>query len=164
MVISVFDPDLPNANAGMDMEVCEDEFLDFPSINLEGNQFDLPTTVNWSVLQGSPVINEADVNIYNPEVTYLGEIDEPLGEVINTFLYTVNNGPCGVTTDTVTYTLVDCLTIDVPDAFSPNRDDINDTWFIPNLYKYVLTDFLGQGIVFYYGIDNTTDIFTIHAI
>ena len=51
-------------------------------------------------------------------------------------MYSVNNGPCGGTTDTVTYTLIDCLTIDVPDAFSPNQDFINETWFIPNLYKY----------------------------
>jgi gliding motility-associated-like protein len=36
----------------------------------------------------------------------------------------------------VSFALIDCLTIEIPDGFSPNSDGINDFFEIPNLYKY----------------------------
>ncbi len=136
MQINIFDPNAAGANAGLDMEICEDEFEDSPSILLDGNFVDPPATVLWSVIEGEPIIDQSALDTSNPEITDLGEIDVPLGTVQNTFVYTINNGLCGTSMDTVSLTLIDCLTIDVPDAFSPNNDNINDTWFIPNLEKY----------------------------
>jgi gliding motility-associated-like protein len=51
-------------------------------------------------------------------------------------MWTVDNGKCGITTDTISFILEDCLTIEIPDAFSPNSDGVNDIFFIPNLESY----------------------------
>jgi len=120
----------------LDESICEDEFIDDPLLQLNGNSVDLPATVGWAVIEGTPEIDEEALDTPNPQVTFLGEIDEPFGTVLNSFTYTIFNGPCGNSTDTVSYTLIDCLSIDVPDAFSPNGDFINDTWEIPNLDKH----------------------------
>ncbi len=53
-----------------------------------------------------------------------------LGE--NWFVWTVNNGTCGITSDTVLVELKDCLLLKIPNAFSPNDDGVNDLYVIEN--------------------------------
>lgn len=129
--ILVFDPNLPPADAGSGGSICEDEFSMF---DLNGNPVDLPATSFWEVIEGEGQIDDP----LNPlsTVISLGSVDEPGGEEVNVFLYTVQNGVCGNSVDTVVFVLEDCLTIEIPDAYSPNADGTNDTWVIPNLYKY----------------------------
>jgi len=136
VTINIFDPLVDSPSVGEDFSVCEDEFELEPSLILEGNPVDLPATVLWSVIDGDPIIDQTALNTTNPEVTYLGDIQVPLTTVTNSFLYTINNGPCGSESDTLIVTLIDCLTIDIPDAISPNGDFFNETWEIPNLIKY----------------------------
>jgi gliding motility-associated-like protein len=38
--------------------------------------------------------------------------------------------------DSVNLVLKDCLTLIIPDAFSPNGDGVNDVFFIPNVSSY----------------------------
>jgi gliding motility-associated-like protein len=131
MTVFVYDPLHEIADAGIGAIICEDEFLPF---NLNGNDPIAPSSSYWYILEGPGELS--DFNITDPEVTTLGEITTPLQGVTTVFVYTIDNGVCGTTADTVAFILDDCLTIDIPDAFSPNADNINDTWFIPNLYKY----------------------------
>ncbi|MFK7755457.1 MAG: gliding motility-associated C-terminal domain-containing protein [Flavobacteriales bacterium] len=134
--IHIFDPSIPDAYAGEDQSICEDEFINLSPLYLEGSPVTAPATVEWSILSGNAELDQSILNTSNPEIFSLGELSQPLEVIEHTFLYTVNNGPCGSSQDTVNYELIDCLTIQVPDAFSPNGDFINDTWDIPNLNKY----------------------------
>src|SRR5690606_30652868 len=52
------------------------------------------------------------------------------------FVWTVHNGDCGTTADTMLVRIKDCLTLVIPDAFSPNGDGVNDTYVIHNLESY----------------------------
>jgi gliding motility-associated-like protein len=129
--ITVFDPELPMADAGLSITICQHEFT---STNLSGSEAPIPASSIWSVLDGPGEIADPD----NPDalVTSLGEIIVPLVDVPTVFVYTVNNGVCGTSSDTVMWILQDCLTIEIPDAFSPNGDGTNDTFVIPNLDEY----------------------------
>jgi gliding motility-associated-like protein len=129
--IVVFDPELASADAGLSITICEH---DFTSTNLSGNEVDFPATSTWSILEGPGEILDPD----NPNalVTNLGEIIVPLEDVPTIFVYTINNGVCGSSSDSVMWILQDCLTIEIPDAFSPNGDGTNDTFVIPNLDEY----------------------------
>lgn len=129
--VTLFDPNLPAAYAGEDAEICEDDFIIF---NLQGSEVLPPASGQWEVLQG-PV----DIDSYgNPNATVwsLGEIDGPFESITNELIWTIDNGVCGTTADTVTYVLNDCLSVDVPDAFSPNDDGWNDAFEIPNIDSY----------------------------
>ena len=57
-------------------------------------------------------------------------------DVPSEMVWTINNGVCGTTTDTIAFLLEDCLTIEIPDAFSPNGDGTNDFFVIPNFDSY----------------------------
>jgi gliding motility-associated-like protein len=59
-----------------------------------------------------------------------------LGAGLNVFVWTVNNGACGTTSDTLTVELKDCDTVIIPDAFSPNSDGKNDFLVIPGIEYY----------------------------
>lgn len=131
VVVTIYDPQIPSAFAGEDLEICEDDFLIF---NLQGSQAPYPANGMWQILDGPVEISDpADPNA---TVWTLGEIESPLEPMTSSLLWTVTNGPCGASADTVTFALIDCLTIEIPDGFSPNGDGINDFFEIPNLYKY----------------------------
>ncbi|MBK6410434.1 MAG: gliding motility-associated C-terminal domain-containing protein [Flavobacteriales bacterium] len=53
-----------------------------------------------------------------------------------TSLWTLGNGPCDGTADTVLVYVKDCLTLVIPNAFSPNGDGTNDTYVITNIENY----------------------------
>lgn len=131
VTITIFDPELPPAFAGTDLEICGDDFVIF---NLPGSDVDPPAMGTWTIIEGPMEIG--DPNDPNATVWSLGDIFTPLVPLSSTIIWTVDNGPCGTSADTATYTLLDCLTIEVPNAFSPNGDGINDFYEIPNLYKY----------------------------
>ena len=54
----------------------------------------------------------------------------------NIFRWVLENGACGTLADTMVITLRDCSILVVPDAFSPNGDGVNDTYFIQGLDYY----------------------------
>ena len=54
----------------------------------------------------------------------------------NLFVWTLSNGPCDGTADTVLVYVKDCLTLVIPNAFSPNGDGTNDTYVITNIENY----------------------------
>ena len=86
----------------------------------------------WTLFDGAGVIDEpTDTNTTVSELA--------LGD--NIFVWTVSNGPCGTTTDTVLITLRDCSRLVIPDAFSPNGDGVNDTYVIEGLIYYPLNKF-----------------------
>ncbi|MEY3398878.1 MAG: hypothetical protein RL220_1472, partial [Bacteroidota bacterium] len=93
-----------------------------------------PAFSYWQVVSGPGELSDPE----NPDalVISLGEIIVPLEDVVTTFIYTIDNGVCGKKSDTLIVILEDCLTIEVPDAFSPNGDGVNDEFVINNLDQY----------------------------
>ncbi|MBL7953302.1 MAG: gliding motility-associated C-terminal domain-containing protein [Flavobacteriales bacterium] len=128
--IHVYDHNEVVADAGDDQEVCQHEST-FATLGAT------PTTSTgagaWSRLSGAGTIT--DPSQPNTTVTGLG-----LGE--NWFVWTVNNGTCGITSDTVLVQLKDCLTLVIPNAFSPNKDGTNDVYTIENIGYYPNNNFV----------------------
>lgn len=131
MCISVFDDGLVPANAGQDMDFCSSDFVEFA---LNGTLPVAPATSSWSVIEGPAALQNP--NQFDATVLSLGAIQTELVDVISVLQYTVDNGICGVTSDTLLLVLKDCETIKVPDAFSPNDDGTNDALVIPNIEYY----------------------------
>lgn len=131
MCITSFDPQVANANAGEGRSICSNEFDPF---NLAGSELVFPATGQWSVLSGPATLENTDQA--DASVISLGAINTPLVNVPSELVWTVNNGICGTTSDTILFVLEDCETIKIPDAFSPNGDGTNDVFFIPNLQYY----------------------------
>jgi gliding motility-associated-like protein len=131
MSVFVYDETVGDAYAGEDQEICEDEFYPF---ELMGEDPPHPGSTTWEVIEGPAQIQDPS----NPMTTVnsLGSINQPLEVITSTLTFTIDNGVCGTSTDTVTFTLEDCLTLEVPDAFSPNGDAYNERFIIPNLDKY----------------------------
>jgi len=129
--ITVYDPNLAAADAGPDGAICAAEFGQF---NLMANAVNEPAMGYWDVTDGpGELLDTLDAET---AVTSLGQIITELVDVPSTFVWTIDNGVCGSTSDTVVYILKDCLTLIVPDAFSPNGDGVNDNWVIPNISSY----------------------------
>ena len=130
VVINVFDHTEVDADAGKDQEVCQHvsttATLDATATNTTG-------VGTWTLLSGSG--NITDPGVANTTVTDLG-----LGE--NWFVWTVNNGTCGTTSDTVLVQLKDCLKLVIPNAFSPNKDGTNDIYTIENIEYFPNNNFV----------------------
>ncbi len=131
MCITIYDPMQQDASAGDGNIQCANQFVSF---NLMGNEVIPPATGLWSVISGPADIEDENSN--DALVTYLGIITTPLQNVPNTLLWTIDNGVCGTSSDSIVFEIEDCETIKIPDAFSPNGDGMNDEFFISNLSKY----------------------------
>jgi gliding motility-associated-like protein len=129
--ITVYDPEQPAAYAGEGSVICEGDFVSF---NLNANEANAPASGLWSVIGGPADIQ--DPELHDALVTYLGQITVPLMSVYDTLMWTIDNGVCGISMDTIMFELEDCETVKIPDAFSPNGDGVNDAFFITNLQHY----------------------------
>ncbi|MEO0403696.1 MAG: hypothetical protein AAF193_02385, partial [Bacteroidota bacterium] len=94
VVVNVYDNAQPIANAGIDQFLCSD----LPETTMNGSSITAPGSGMWTLVSGSATI--VDPSNPNTSVT-----DVALG--INTFEWTVNNGPCNPseTTDQMTITV-----------------------------------------------------------
>jgi hypothetical protein len=95
VTVTVFSSSNPVANAGADQELC----LPQTSATLTGSSLIFPATGTWTVIAGTGTFANAN----NSTTTVSG-----LSVGVNTFQWSVNNGPCGgTTTDQVTIVLFD---------------------------------------------------------
>ncbi|MBK8499952.1 MAG: gliding motility-associated C-terminal domain-containing protein [Flavobacteriales bacterium] len=123
ITIMVYDSTVPDADAGPGQQWCQDvnhaELAAVPATST--------ATGFWSLYSGSGEVEdptEPDSHVHELQLGY------------NVFIWTVDNGECGTTSDTMTIFIKDCLTINIPDAFSPNLDGVNDLFVITNIESY----------------------------
>ncbi|HQW86356.1 MAG TPA: gliding motility-associated C-terminal domain-containing protein, partial [Flavobacteriales bacterium] len=125
MSFFVFNSALAAADAGEDQEFCQHQFTG-TALDAEPVFDDLATGA-WTLVSGTATLSDpADPAAFASGLA--------LGNTW--FVWTVNNGVCGTTSDSVLVRLKDCLTVIVPDAFSPNGDGVNDTYVVHNLESY----------------------------
>jgi len=102
-------------NAGPDKSILQGE-----TTQLDGSVMDSTISYNWS-----PTTNMTDINSLTPKVSPPADIDYVL------YIRATADSVCGKLSDTVhVFVFQD---IYIPNAFTPNRDGINDTWRIPAL-------------------------------
>ncbi|MBK9287945.1 MAG: gliding motility-associated C-terminal domain-containing protein [Flavobacteriales bacterium] len=119
----VYDGTLLSADAGADQAFCQDTTTTLLAAVPVGGT----STSSWSLVSGTGTFADAA----DPATAVSG-----LTVGFNAFVWTVNNGECGTTTDTMFVELKDCTTIIIPDAFSPNSDGKNDLLVIQGLEYY----------------------------
>ena len=129
VTIAIYDHEAAAADAGPGKNFCQDE----TSTTLQAVPAQSTSTGIWSLMSGSA--NIIDPGDPSTEITGLG-----VGA--NILTWTIYNGPfepgdpCGPTSDTILVKLRDCLTLTIPDAFSPNGDGVNDVFQIINIGSY----------------------------
>jgi len=128
--IRVYDHTVEPADAGDDQELCQHQTT---TATLDAAPATSTATGSWSLIAGSGTI--ANAGDANTTVTNLA-----LGA--NVFVWTLDNGTCGTTTDTMVVVLKDCLKLVIPNAFSPNGDGVNDFYVIENLEYYPENKFI----------------------
>jgi gliding motility-associated-like protein len=131
LCLTLYDQNLPQAFAGLDSAICEHLFASFA---LSASPANAPALGEWEIIEGPiSISNPLDSNAL---VNSIGEIQTELLDVVSSLIWSVDNGVCGSSSDTLTITLRDCLTLKIPDAISPNGDGVNDTFVIPNIQSY----------------------------
>ena len=128
--IRVYDHTVAPADAGKDEELCQHETT---TATLDAAPATSTAVGTWSLLAGSGNITSPG----DPNTTVTG-----LALGSNVFVWTLNNGACGSTSDTVRIVLKDCLTLTIPNAFSPNDDGVNDIYTIENIQYYPQNKFI----------------------
>lgn len=123
MTIQVFDINADVADAGEHQFLCHDTTF----TRMEALPANSTASGHWALIEGHGLIAHPDE--HDTEVSEL-----QLGD--NLFVWTVDNGACGSTADTVLINLRDCSILVVPDAFSPNGDGVNDTYVVQGLEYY----------------------------
>ncbi|MCB0763521.1 MAG: hypothetical protein KDB84_02370, partial [Flavobacteriales bacterium] len=93
VIIRLFDPATATAQAGPDQQLCGTSVA-----TLAGNSVALPAGGAWTVVSGAATI--ANANTANTSVSGL-----PIG--VTVLRWTVNNGPCGTSSDDVTISRFD---------------------------------------------------------
>ncbi|MCO6482218.1 MAG: gliding motility-associated C-terminal domain-containing protein [Flavobacteriales bacterium] len=123
MTVSVFDINARQADAGVDQALCHDTTY----THMAAVPANSTATGHWELIGG------------HGEFTYP---EDPDAEVTglqlgtNSFLWVVDNGACGSSSDTMLIVLRDCSILVIPDAFSPNGDGVNDVYTIGGLDYY----------------------------
>lgn len=130
VTIMVYDSSVPAAEAGPDQELCQHQTT---TATLDALPATSTSTGSWSRIEGSGTI----ANTGDAATTVTG-----LSLGANVFVWTVDNGACGTTSDTVVVRLKDCLTLVIPNAFSPNGDGTNDIYTIANIEFYPENTFI----------------------
>lgn len=93
-------------------------------VQLNGSDPGSGGSASWTILSGNGVFS--DPNSTDPLLSELGE-----GSTL--LLYTVQNGPCVAEGDTL---LIEIFPFNVPTGFSPNGDNVNDTWVVRGLDQF----------------------------
>ena len=124
VTITVSNSNEAPAYAGVDQDQCHEETM----ATLHARPLTSGTAAGlWSLLDGTG-------DLSNPMDTVTDVENLTVGQ--NIFIWTVTNGVCPATADTVVITLNDCATLIIPDAFSPNGDGVNDVYVIDGLQYY----------------------------
>ena len=117
VTFSVYDHTVEPANAGEDLSQCEEE----TTAQLQADPATSTASGIWTRISGSGDLEDPT----DPNTMVTG-----LLQGNNLFVWTLSNGPCDGTADTVLVYVKDCLTLVIPNAFSPNGDGTNDTYVI----------------------------------
>ncbi|QQR87729.1 MAG: gliding motility-associated C-terminal domain-containing protein [Flavobacteriales bacterium] len=124
VTITIYDSNIDPADAGESFTQCQHQST---SINLNAVPATSTGTGVWTLVSGTGTIVDA-----SDPTTLVTDLQQGT----NVFAWTISNGPCPASTDTMIVEQEDCLTLIIPDAFSPNRDGVNDTYVIDGLQFY----------------------------